>query len=495
MKSTDVTIIAAPFGFGPTSKAIAIARELIKRGYSVKILGDKNTLRLTNDAGILAYQYQYRTELNLADLHSTVVVSYLDISTKIVNVSDTPLVFCDSLFWLRGWFEREYDYPADLVLAQKFFKNPSAKEIRKTKEFHEVGAILSPGFMSDLPQKQRRLVFYPGGLRSPYLGDAYGKAYYQWCVEIIKKSITLANWRVKDLIFILPPQLDQQDVLAELKNLGIKYLINCTNIADYLMPATHAFISPGIETTLEALASGIAPLFTPAFNGSHIPQLLADRTTHIGMELSPTFNHGAQHFEVGTEHLSGLSQEVEKYTMSQLSNRQVFDEAVAAMCQYLSSNHPVKERFPLGKNGAQEIAGYLEKYLKKENIESPYYRLSIKAKIMQNGKKVLVKEDDKDWDLPGGGVEHQESLMDALQRELKEEIGLENFSIRKGPLIFKMIDGGTNRPLLFLVYEIELKNDVKLQAAANTQIGLFAADAKPKVEAYSDAYAKYILSP
>ena len=124
MKSTDVTIIAAPFGFGPTGKSLAIARKLIKRGYSVKILGDKNTLKLTNDAGILAYEYKYRTEINLADLRSKVVISYLDISTKIINPSNTPLVFADSLFWLRGWFEREYNYPAILTLSQKFFKDP-----------------------------------------------------------------------------------------------------------------------------------------------------------------------------------------------------------------------------------------------------------------------------------------------------------------------------------------------------------------------------------
>ena len=37
-------------------------------------------------------------------------------------------------------------------------------------------------------------------------------------------------------------------------------------------------------------------------------------------------------------------------------------------------------------------------------IKSPYYRVSVKAKINFNGKILLVKEDGKKWDLPGAGL-------------------------------------------------------------------------------------------
>ncbi len=492
MKSTDVTLIAAPFGFGPTGKSLAASRELIRRGYSVKILGDENTLKLADDAGVLAYQYKYRTELNLADLRSKVVVSYLDISTKIINKSNVPLVFADSLFWLRGWFERSYDYPADLVLSQKFFKEPLESEIAKTKNFHEVEAILSPGFLKDLPQKHKKLIFYPGGLRSPYLGDAYGKAYYDWCVSIIKEAADRSGWSYNEFVFILPPQLNRADVLSNLAKDGIKFLLNCSNTAEYFLPATHAFISPGIETTLETLASGINPLFTPAFNGSHIPQLIADRLAHIGVELSNTFNTGARQFETGTNHLSGLSMQVEEYTMSKLNNKQIFDEAVCSATKYLQSSPQTQERFPLGKNGAKEIVDHLETYLNKEKIPNAYYRVSVKAKIRQNDKIILVKEDNKNWDLPGGGVEHNESIMDALHRELKEEIGLIDFRVQKSPTIFKMIDKSANRPLLFVVYNIDIAPEIKLSPADNVTIGAFNNADMPDTVAYSEDYAKHI---
>ncbi len=260
MKSTDVTLIAAPFGFGPTGKSLAVSRELIRRGYSVKILGDENTIKLVNDAGILAYQYEYRTELNLADLRSKVVVSYLDISTKIINESNIPLVFADSLFLSRGRLE-----------------NPQAQE-----------------------------------------------------------------------------------------------------------------------------------------------------------------------------------------------------------------------RFPLGKDGAKEIVDHLENYLNKEKIPNAYYRVSVKARIRQNDKIILVKEDGKKWDLPGGGVEHNESMMDALHRELKEEIGLKDFYVQKSPTLFKMIDKSANRPLLFVVYDIDIKPNTKLNAAKNVTIGVFDDSDMPDTVAYSKDYAEYI---
>ena len=492
MKSTDVTIIAAPFGFGPTGKSLAIARELIKRGYSVKILGDKNTLRLTNDAGILAYEYKYRTEINLADLRSKVVVSYLDISTKITNPSSTPLVFADSLFWLRGWFEKEYNYPAILTLSQKFFKDPLPEEINRTKEFHEVSAILSPGFLADLPKKQKKLIFYPGGVRSPYLGDAYGRAYYDWCLAVIVESAKRAGWEYDDFIFILPPQLNKDDILAELDSLGIKYLINCTNTAEYFLPATHAFISPGIETTLESLASGINPLFTPAFNGSHIPQLIADRMSNVGIELSETFNRGSKQFEAGTNHLSGLSMKVEEYTMKALKNAQIFDEAVNTMSKYLIDDHEIKNRFPLGKDGASEIANYLEEFLGKEQIKNAYYRVSVKAKIKQNNKILLVKEDGKKWDLPGGGLEHNETIEEALKRELKEEVGLYDFRIETSPKIFKMIDKSANRPLLFIVFEFVIEDNVILNPPEGIGMKWFDFSDISNTVDYSDSYKNYI---
>lgn len=52
-----------------------------------------------------------------------------------------------------------------------------------------------------------------------------------------------------------------------------------------------------------------------------------------------------------------------------------------------------------------------------------YYRVSVKALIRNDkGEVLLVKENADFWNLPGGGIDHGETLHDALVRELYEEV-------------------------------------------------------------------------
>lgn len=52
------------------------------------------------------------------------------------------------------------------------------------------------------------------------------------------------------------------------------------------------------------------------------------------------------------------------------------------------------------------------------------FRISLKAIIFNDrGEILVVKERDRDWwDLPGGGIDHGESIKEALARELNEEV-------------------------------------------------------------------------
>ena len=125
-------------------------------------------------------------------------------------------------------------------------------------------------------------------------------------------------------------------------------------------------------------------------------------------------------------------------------------------------------------------------------IKSPYYRVSVKAKINFNGKTLLVKEDDKKWDLPGGGVEHYETIDEALKRELTEELGVSDFVITSGPKIFKMIDVAANRPLIFIVYELKLDSTTEFHPSDNVKIGLFDPGKIQDTVSYSPEYTNYI---
>lgn len=54
------------------------------------------------------------------------------------------------------------------------------------------------------------------------------------------------------------------------------------------------------------------------------------------------------------------------------------------------------------------------------------YRVSIKGLVRNEAGKILVvKENGRNyWDIPGGGMDHNESIKQAVAREMKEEVGL-----------------------------------------------------------------------
>lgn len=57
---------------------------------------------------------------------------------------------------------------------------------------------------------------------------------------------------------------------------------------------------------------------------------------------------------------------------------------------------------------------------------SPFYRVSVKALVFDRDDRLLVMRNaDGFWELPGGGWEHDETLEQAMRREVREELGVE----------------------------------------------------------------------
>ncbi len=55
-----------------------------------------------------------------------------------------------------------------------------------------------------------------------------------------------------------------------------------------------------------------------------------------------------------------------------------------------------------------------------------FFRVSLKAVIENDKGEVLcVKENGSDWTLPGGGLDHGETIEQGLRRELHEEVALD----------------------------------------------------------------------
>ncbi len=71
-------------------------------------------------------------------------------------------------------------------------------------------------------------------------------------------------------------------------------------------------------------------------------------------------------------------------------------------------------------------------------IRSGYYRVSVKALVLNElrDKFLIVREENGRWELPGGGLDWEESPHEGLAREIQEEMGLVPEHIAEYPSYF-----------------------------------------------------------
>lgn len=116
-----------------------------------------------------------------------------------------------------------------------------------------------------------------------------------------------------------------------------------------------------------------------------------------------------------------------------------------------------------------------------------YYRVSVKALVLDDQKRfLLLKEDNDMWELPGGGLDFGEEPHEALRRELKEEMGLEAVSIAKQPSYF-ITGRNTNWPDLWLaniLYEVKLKHLDYVPSNECVEIGFFTKEQALKLKLF-----------
>lgn len=86
-----------------------------------------------------------------------------------------------------------------------------------------------------------------------------------------------------------------------------------------------------------------------------------------------------------------------------------------------------------------------------------FYRVSVKALIKdKQGRVLVVKEKQDAWDLPGGGLDHGENIIDGIKREIIEELGIVDMVI--GDLLFVKTAYVEHKQnwMIWIVYGVEL---------------------------------------
>jgi hypothetical protein len=195
-------------------------------------------------------------------------------------------------------------------------------------------------------------------MRSPYLGLEYQEKYFSWGIDVVTEAMGSSTVDPANFIAITPPQLLGSAAVCTIEKFGGRVESSVTDLGRLLCDARCLVLAPGIEIMLEACASGKVPNYIPAFNGSHIPQLMAYRHACVGSEICPSYADALREFEVNTNNLSELSMEIEKRNFHMLLQPNYKEEGIANLVNALSVREAIENRYPLGKHGASQVVDH-----------------------------------------------------------------------------------------------------------------------------------------
>lgn len=91
-------------------------------------------------------------------------------------------------------------------------------------------------------------------------------------------------------------------------------------------------------------------------------------------------------------------------------------------------------------------------------IPDAFYRISIKILVKNRDDKILVVQDTTNdtWEIPGGGLDHGETIEQTAKREIQEELGVELLRFGEEPIAITIGQHPNNYLTLMLYYWGEL---------------------------------------
>ena len=312
----SIAFIAAPYGYGPSSKAIAISSHL-PRSIRRVFLGYGPALHLARSSkefsSCIELNFNSRREC-IAKLTAPYDVLIFVNTTRFISTPVTvgrPTILVETLAWLR-------DKPPScasllsVYFAQQFFHHPFSHELDALCNFTVVGAILPSSILAVMSSENtstptlKSPLVHCGGLFSPAMVTNAD-------LDFVTRTLDILNTLDEPVRVILPQYLHSR---FQPHITGKITLLKCSpsTIHEQIIGSEFCLTTTGIEFTYECMALGIPILFLPPFNASQHHQLEYHR--HSLAESVP-FRVDANLAEAGFLALSESTTSLQKTGMSE----------------------------------------------------------------------------------------------------------------------------------------------------------------------------------
>jgi hypothetical protein len=366
----SVAFVAAPYGFGPSSKAIAISSHL-PRSMGRVFLGDGPSLEMARHSNEFSacIRLDFATPANLvADVLSRYGGVIFVNSTRFVAAATATVgavTFVDTLAWLRA--QRLALPTAAVYFAQAFFDHAFSADLKAAANVRVTGAIVPAPLTAmrapDRPDRYARSpVVHCGGLCSPIMRDGADVAFAEQLLDTLR--VTGARARVilpRHLHHIFAGRLPQRISLIECSPISVR---------EHVVDSPFALTTSGIEFTYESVVLGVPTLFLPPFNGSQHFQLEYHRRAFAGsVPFSLPERHHLQASEldeataiVQAEGMAGAWRRQYQELREHLTR--VLDAIPARETLQTLREHQAVAMRAVGADGAQTIAAHVMRDLK-----------------------------------------------------------------------------------------------------------------------------------
>jgi ADP-ribose pyrophosphatase YjhB (NUDIX family) len=117
------------------------------------------------------------------------------------------------------------------------------------------------------------------------------------------------------------------------------------------------------------------------------------------------------------------------------------------------------------------------------------YRVSVKALIQdKEGRILLFKEQNGWWEIPGGGWEHDELIVNALQREIKEESGLSLAWVDEKPSFVFQAKNPQGEPIINIIIKATLTSHNFTPSSECEEMTYFSPSEMLLLEAFDNVH-------